>query len=148
MQMNQTTVDNVKYASFWRRLSATIIDGLILSFIGIGISYSLGSNPFAQGAKTNLEVIDRVLTLIVSAVYVLLFWVNYDGSTPGKKFLGIKIVKENGEKLNYPSAIVRYIGYLVSSLPLALGYIWMLWDKKKQTWHDKLAGTIVIKIEN
>lgn len=145
--MNQTTATNPKYAGFWRRLSASIIDGLILSIIGISISSALGSNPFTQEAKTNLEVIDRVLTLIVSVIYVLLFWVNYDGATPGKRFLGIKILKENGEKLSYPSAFIRYVGYWISSLPLLFGYFWMLWDKKKQTWHDKLAGTIVVKTD-
>lgn len=141
------SVNNFNYSGFWRRFAASIIDGLILSLIGIGISYSLGTNPFAEEAKTNLETIDRVLTLIVSVVYVLLFWVNYDGATPGKRFLGIKIIKENGEKLNYPSAFIRYVGYWISSLPLFLGYFWMLWDKKKQAWHDKLAGTIVVKTD-
>lgn len=135
------------YAGFWRRFLATSVDGLILGLIGIGISLSLGSNPFANEAKTNLEVIDRVLTFVVSVVYSILFWVNYDGATPGKKLLAIKVVTSDGKPVNYATSLVRYFGYILSLLPLALGYLWVIWDKKKQGWHDKIANTVVVKTE-
>ena len=82
--------------------------------------------------------------------YYLIFWVNYDGATPGKKLLGIKITKANGEKLTYPVAFIRYVGYTVSGATIfffGLGYLWIIWDKKKQALHDKIAGTVVIRTE-
>lgn len=136
-----------QYAGFWRRLSASLIDGFILILIGVGISYSLGTNPFAEEAKTGLEIFDRILTFVVAFAYSVIFWVNFEGATPGKRFLGIKVIKESGEKINYSTALIRFIGYLVSMIPLYLGYLWMVWDKKKQAWHDKLAKTVVVKTE-
>lgn len=72
-------------------------------------------------------------------------WVNFDGATPGKKLMAIKITRGDGSKLNYAVAFIRILGYLLSSFVLMLGYIWILFDKKKQGWHDKIANTLVIE---
>lgn len=73
-------------------------------------------------------------------------WVNNDGATPGKKLMGIKIVKIDGSKIDYSAAILRSVfGYTLSSAALSLGFLWVIWDKKKQGWHDKIASTVVIE---
>lgn len=141
-------IHSAKYAGFWRRFLASAVDNLILFLIGIGISFSLGSNPYAtSAAKNNLELFDLALSTVVFILYSLLFWVNYDGSTPGKKLLAIKIVHSEGKPLNYGISFIRYLGYFVSLIPLGLGYIWVAFDSKKQGWHDKIAGTYVIKTD-
>jgi uncharacterized RDD family membrane protein YckC len=65
----------------------------------------------------------------------------------GKQFLGIKVVAAAGGQVSWVQAIVREVFKLVSSYALLLGYLWMLWDKDKQTWHDKVAKTYVIKLK-
>jgi uncharacterized RDD family membrane protein YckC len=66
---------------------------------------------------------------------------------PGKILDGIKIVDAGtGDKMSVGQAIARYFAYLISTIPFGLGFIWIGIDKKKQGWHDKLAGPVVIKI--
>lgn len=68
------------------------------------------------------------------------------GQTFGKQFIGIRIVREDGKLLTYRRVLLRHvIGYPLSLLCGGLGIWWTLWDKKQQGWHDKLAGTLVVK---
>ena len=67
------------------------------------------------------------------------------GQTLGKKALGIRVVDlGGGGSIGFGRAFLRYIGRIVSAIPLFLGYFWMLWDKEKQTWHDKFANSVVV----
>ena len=69
-----------------------------------------------------------------------------DGQSFGKRFIGIRIVREDGEPVTYRTAILRHlIGYPLSIFPVALGICWALLGRKQQAWHDKLAGTLVVK---
>jgi len=67
-------------------------------------------------------------------------------ATVGMMVLKIKITKESGGKITYQDAILRYFAAILSAVALGIGYLWMIWDIKKQTWHDKIAKTIVVKI--
>jgi len=66
------------------------------------------------------------------------------GRTPGKMILGLKVIGEDGTPLTFGVAFLRSVGYLISSVVLNLGFLWVAFDKKKQGWHDKIAGTVVI----
>ena len=82
----------------------------------------------------------------MSVGYHVLFLTTNNGQTPGKTALRIRIVKLNGAKLSPTDAFLRnVIGYWLSQLFFLLGYLWAIWDDKSQTWHDKLAGTVVVK---
>ncbi len=124
----------MKYAGFGERLMAMIIDGLILAAVGIAIR--------GVGLSNFYEKID----VFVGAVYIIYFWVNRGGATIGKNVMKIKVVTTEGKPVNYQKAIIRYLGYIVSGLPVFLGFLWVLWDDKKQGFHDKIAGTVVVKI--
>jgi uncharacterized RDD family membrane protein YckC len=77
-------------------------------------------------------------------VAVIVYWF-YRQATPGKMAISARIVDaKTGEKPSLQQYIIRYVGYVVAFLPLGLGIFWVAWDKKKQGWHDKLAGTVVI----
>lgn len=150
-----------RYAGFGIRFLAYWVDFIILFPIGLVVQQMVGNNPFAifqaqslvdvqkiQGSANSLLGI--IISIPVSIAFFLIFWANYDGATPGKKLLGIKIVKENGEKLTYSTAFARYIGYMLSAATMfffGIGYLWVIWDKKKQALHDKIAGTIVVKTD-
>ncbi len=86
---------------------------------------------------------DAMIQLILLLI-VLLFWVTR-GATPGKIWVGLRIVDAaTGGAVPFPRLVLRYLGYVVSALPLGLGFAWILWDRRRQGWHDKLAGTLVV----
>jgi uncharacterized RDD family membrane protein YckC len=120
-------------ASFGRRLAAVLVDSLVLLVI-YGILYAIFGESAAAG-----------LNLIAGIAYYTLLEGGAAGRTLGKKLLGIRVVDFNGGgSIGYGRAAIRYIGRLVSSIPCLLGYLWMLWDKEKQTWHDKFATSVVV----
>lgn len=120
-------------AGFGRRLLAYIIDGFVISG-ATGISYAITgrSESFA-------------LSTLLTFLYLWYFWTQNDGQTPGKVIVGIRVIKANGEPMTAGDVVVRYIGYLVSSLFFMLGFLWALFDAHNQGWHDKLAGTYVVR---
>ncbi len=145
-----------KYAGFRKRLLAYLVDMLIISLIGFGLQSLLGQNPLEilkanslaqyQELITNRSVFPSVLMFILTYGFYILMWVNNKGATPGKELMGIKIVKTDGSSVDYPAAILRSVfGYTLSSIVLSLGFFWVIWDKKKQGWHDKIAGTVVVE---
>ena len=67
------------------------------------------------------------------------------GQTVGKRVLNIRVIDfQTGGSIGYGKALLRYVGRILSAIPCLLGYFWMLWDKEKQTWHDKIAGSVVV----
>ena len=119
-------------AGFWRRFVASFVDGVIL-----GVAY------FVVAAITN-ENAASVVNLLLSLGYYTYFE-GSSGQTLGKQALGIRVVDlGGGGSIGYGRAFIRWIGRIVSAIPLALGYFWMLWDKEKQTWHDKFANSVVV----
>ncbi len=115
----------MKKAGFLKRFLAVLIDGLL--FGGIGIVLKIGTFGF-------LDIIYE--TILIS---------QWNGQTIGKKIMGIKVVTTTGESLDWLKSFIRAISRILSGIPLALGYFWMLWDEKSQTWHDKIADTFVVE---
>ena len=135
--------DSLLYAGFGRRLVAVVIDWFITTtttFI-IGLSIQVIFRIQTLGSIANL------LSVSVMSVYGVYF-VSQKGWTVGKKIMGIRVQNiETGQNLDLVSAILReVVGKFISALVLCLGYFWMLWDDKKQTWHDKIAKSVVVKV--
>ena len=125
------------YAGFWIRLVAFIIDGIILGII---------CSPF--GTATTLPDGTYSVNLtgwptLIPIVYAIGFWI-WLSATPGKLILGLKVVDANGNKIAPLTAVVRYLGYILSGIVLSIGFIWIGFDAKKQGWHDKIAKTFVV----
>jgi len=121
-------------AGFWRRLGAAIIDGLITGIVS-GILY------------VALKTAGYALGLILTITYFTYFEGGLTGQTFGKKAMGIRVIDfSTGGPIGYGRAFIRYIGRIVSGLIIYIGYLWMLWDKEKQTWHDKFAGDVVVPV--
>lgn len=126
------------YAGFWRRFLAYLIDIGIVSLLSF-IKISLGTIELPIG-RIDLNI----TTPIVSVIYFTYFWVNKNGQTLGSKLLAIKVIREDSQPIGFSTAIIRWLGYILSSLPIFLGFLWVLWDSKKQGWHDKIAKTLVV----
>lgn len=134
-----------EYAGFWIRVGASLIDLIIMIIvITIPLSFIYGEE-YWFGEQLFLGFWDGLLNYVVPFVATIWFWLHFYG-TPGKMATKLNIVDaKTGNKLSLGQAIGRYFAYIPSLLPLGLGIIWVGIDKKKQGWHDKLAGTVVIK---
>lgn len=138
-------MDNYQYAGFWVRFGAVIIDMIILFIVIIlplSLIHSMEHRPINEPI---FGILDSLLNYIFPLFATIWFWQKFLG-TPGKMALKIKIVDaRTGNKLTVAQSIGRYFAYILSALPLCLGFIWIGIDNKKQGWHDKLAGSVVIR---
>ncbi|MBW2558374.1 MAG: RDD family protein [Deltaproteobacteria bacterium] len=145
----------VLYGGFWQRLVALSIDMIILYIFTI-ILFLIGNLivPFHYDsmylADTSSALIYAVffpfygMAVLVNAAYFTYFY-GTTGQTPGKKLLGLKVVRTDEKPMTFGIAFLRWVGYIISKLPFFLGFIWVAFDGRKQGWHDKIAGTYVIK---
>jgi uncharacterized RDD family membrane protein YckC len=119
-------------SGFWRRFVAALIDGILLGIVSGILQAIIGKNGgYGLG------------TLLTIGYFV--YFHGTTGQTPGDAALSIRVVgKDDGAPIGYGRAFVRWLVSLVSGFVLLLGYLWMLWDGEKQTWHDKAANSVVI----
>lgn len=137
-------MNGVRLAGFWRRCGAFGVDAVLAGLVGALADAGGESIATAQGAPVWMGPLWGVLSLAIGAAY----WVwpySTDGQTVGKKLLGIRVVAIDGSRLNWRKGIFRYLGAFVSAFAFLLGYLWCIWDPHKQAWHDKVAGTCVVR---
>jgi uncharacterized RDD family membrane protein YckC len=136
----------LRYGGFWVRTVAWIIDAIILAVIGAALSPLFGGNTVVQtpnGVEFNSGA--SAIQLLLDLVYFVGFWV-WRAQTPGMIPFNLRVVRaDNGENIDVARAILRYVGVIISFLVLLLGVIWVAFDARKQGWHDKLAGTVVVR---
>jgi uncharacterized RDD family membrane protein YckC len=125
-------------AGFWRRFGALFIDGIILGIVNVILTaifrHSLGA---AYGLET-----------IVGWGYGTVLEGGPRGQTIGKMALGIRVIDFNGGgSIGYGRALVRQVVKAISGIVIFLGYLWMLWDRENQTWHDKAANDVVVPVD-
>jgi len=143
----------VEYAKIRDRLLAVFIDGLILSTISFVVNFALGMVGALVGSTTSPNPIFSIISIAISGLVWIaqivypIYFVGSRGQTLGKMIMKIKVIKEDtGEIPGYTTAFLREtVGKFVSGIVLGIGYIVAYKDPKKQSWHDKIAHTIVIK---
>jgi uncharacterized RDD family membrane protein YckC len=137
---------SAEYAGFWIRLVAAIIDGIVLCVPYFFFIALLSGEAFGKVSILNpLGVIIFLLLVLVIIAYAP-FMLSKFGATLGKMILGLRVVDANGQKIGLGKALLReIIGKWISNLVFSLGFIWVAFDEKKQGWHDKIAGTYVVK---
>ncbi len=113
-------------ASFWERLGAAFLDVIIVSILGSLV----GGPPFG---------------FLVALAYFAGMWA-WKGTTVGGVVLNLKVVRLDDKPVTFTVALVRGLAAAFSVIVLFLGFLWMIWDREKQTWHDKIAGTVVIRL--
>src|SRR5262245_15758285 len=123
-------------ASFGRRAVALIIDGILLWIV-----YAI------VWAATN-ETLASVVYLAGALVYYAYFEGGPTGQTLGKRAMGIRVYDFSGPggPIGFGRGVIRFLGRILSSLACGLGYLWMLWDREKQCWQDKIATTVVVPV--
>ncbi len=132
-----------KYAGFLVRLVAAILDGILLLVVDGVVDFPI-TMMFGQGNAQVAWLITFIVNFVINYGYAIAFLVSR-GATPGKMLLGIKVVTVSGEPLTAGRAALREIlGKWLSALVIGLGYLWVIWDAKKQAWHDKIANTYVV----
>ncbi len=138
-------------ADVWTRFAALILDNIILYVLGTISGFVVGFLaamllPAQSQTDGNFTVLGALVGLAVQVGYHVYFLTQHNGRTPGKMAMRIRIVKVNGEKLTVLDAFLRnFVGYIISGLMLGLGYFWAFIDPQRQTVHDKIAGTLVVK---
>jgi uncharacterized RDD family membrane protein YckC len=143
---------SITVIGFGRRLIATLIDGILLAFFTFLVAFAIGFvGIFVQMYKPNdtlaLQGLIIICGVILSVIYYVGLW-SKSGQTLGNTLLGIKVVSRDGSGLSRGKAFVRYIGYIVSGILWSIGFLWVAFDRKRQGWHDKIAGTYVIDVDD
>jgi uncharacterized RDD family membrane protein YckC len=148
-----------KYAGFWRRLIAYTIDGFIITVIIFvlaiiaGIAFftgimSGGNTSWITEMKDPEQMLSFTLWFWLFSTFINIAYFTYfhgaTGRTPGKSLLGVQVVSAEGNPISFGTAFLRSVGYMVSSFFLCMGFIWIGFDRRKQGWHDKIAGTVVL----
>lgn len=127
----------IHYAGFWRRVAASLIDSVMLMVL---MGLLLGPSIMNADLFT-LEGLLRALLVLIITVGL---WQKFLG-TPGKLLLECKIVDaDTFLPMTTKQALLRYVAYLASILPLMLGFLWVARDERKQGFHDKIANTVVL----
>ncbi len=131
-------------AGFWIRFLATVIDSILLIILTLPILLLVYGGEYFQSTEFIKGPADFVVSYVLPAVLVIVFWVACRG-TPGKLILGLRVIDaRTGGGLDLLQSVIRYLGYFVSTLPLCLGFLWIAFDSRKQGFHDKLARTLVV----
>ena len=139
-------------AGFFSRFQAFVLDLIILglaelvasSFTQMVLTFFrfTGLSAALERVVSNTTVDSVLLALFVSS-YFILSW-TLVGFTPGKAILGLKVEQTGGARISFWRALLRFVGYWISALPLFLGFLWVIWDSDREGWHDKIASTRVL----
>lgn len=144
MSTHKEPEHEVRYAGFWQRVLAAIIDSVLLFAIILPPLLKLYGLASFFDRDSLTGPWGELLTWVFPAIAILVFWFA-KSATPGKMVIKAKIVDaRTGAKPTPFQYFIRYLGYYVSTLPLGLGLLWVAFDKRKQGWHDKIARTVVI----
>jgi uncharacterized RDD family membrane protein YckC len=155
--------EDLEYVGFWPRVGASIIDTILVVLVTsplIGWIYGSGQDLdlnelLAADSQSLLAYLitprgpaDVLINWVLPAVVIIVFWLTRK-ATPGKMAVGARVVDATtGKAISVRQAIVRYLGYYVSIFPLCLGLLWVAFDPRKQGFHDKLAGTVVVRAKH
>ena len=136
-------------AGFWRRFFAYFVDGIVQMALALAATVPL--LPFLLAATDGgenggaVQVVGWVLSLITGPLYYVGFESSRWQATPGKRLLGMAVVRVDGSRLSVGRAAARYFGRLLCSLTLGFGYLFIIWTRRKQGLHDMVAGTLVVR---
>ena len=134
-----------EYAGFWIRTGAAMLDSLLIFIITLPLISVIYGEAYWTSESLIRGFWDAVINYVLPAFAVIVFWV-YKSATPGKMLTQLTIVDaKTGQKPSTTQFMVRYLSYFIAAIPLLIGIMWVGIDKRKQGWHDKIAGTVVLR---
>lgn len=147
----------VRYGGFWIRFVAVFLDGIIVSIpvfilgVIVGVFAAVASNASGNSnsngvgvATTGLGFLVDLIGLAISIGYFIYFWGR--GQTIAMRLFHLRVADATtGQPIGYGRAALRYLGYIISAIVCYVGLIWAAFDSRKQGWHDKIAGTVVLQ---
>lgn len=156
VRQGDLSVAKHRFAGFWIRFLAILIDGLILGCIGIVVNLfwsgsllapAVGRRPvtpgFESGRFVEVFALSMFVNLLLGAAYQAYF-LSTRGATVGKLALGLRVITANGGPISPGRAIARYLCYHLDNFTLCIGYIIAGFDSEKRALHDHICGTRVI----
>lgn len=136
----------LEYVGFWPRLAAALVDLILLSAIAAPLLFFFYEHSVLVHSSSTSILVQLFIVGIVPPIAITAFWIRRH-ATPGKIAISAIIIDE---KTAGPPSIWQHLGrycaYFLSALPLGLGFFWIAFSPKKQAWHDRLAGTLVVRI--
>lgn len=152
MQENVAPVGGMRYAGFWIRVAARLLDSLIMIMVSLvvqlvvpaiflGIASATGSKHELMGIMG--AVVAGLVQMGLAIGYSVFFWGRF-GATPGKMICGIKVVRSDGSPITYMRALGRVFGDMLSGMTLGIGYLIVASDPEKRALHDHICDTRVV----
>ena len=142
---------SIRYAGFWIRAGAKLLDGLILRVVGLPVSLLMmlasASSPTQTLVRPARAILMSLLGMALSlgiAMGYSVFFLGRFGATPGKMACRIKVISADGQPISYAKACVRFWAEFLSLVTALIGYIMAGFDEEKRTLHDRLCQTRVI----
>ncbi|HEY6821780.1 MAG TPA: RDD family protein [Burkholderiales bacterium] len=139
MESSSSSSRSPEYVGFWKRFVAFLIDMFIVTALVGLVLFAL----YGKLASVQSDAVNWIVNILL-VIATLLFW-RYRGATPGKMAISARIV--DARTFAPPSTgrlVTRYFAYIVSTLPVFIGFFWIGIDRRKQGFHDKIAGTVVV----
>ena len=137
--------NDLKYVGFWKRTVAGLVDTFLIILVIFPILIRVYGIEYLNNEHMEKGSFDFIINYVFPTIAVILLWKYYQ-ATPGKMIFKATIVDaKTGGKPSLRQLIIRYLGYIISTIPLGLGIFWVAFDKKKQGFHDKLANTVVVQ---
>lgn len=144
------------FAGFWIRVCAYVLDSLILSVL-VWMVVTVAVTGYTFGASGVLSVDDLSATSraplssmagmdVLAKLIYFTFFLARSGQTPGKRLFGLRVVATGGGRLTHGQALVRTLGYYINMFTLGIGFLWVAVDRRKQGLHDKIAGTLELRV--
>lgn len=143
----------IAYAGFWRRLAAQGLDLLLLVALAVPTMLAIHGHAYLFWSMEHAAILraysvwDLLFTRLLPIALIVLLWSRW-GATPGKLLMNCRVIElRTGRPPTPGRAALRLAAYVVSALPFYLGFFWIGWDRRKQGFHDKIAGTVVCHAE-
>jgi uncharacterized RDD family membrane protein YckC len=146
----------MRYAGFWIRVVAFLIDSVILGIVSSILQYAMfpatltttpippGSNPFDTLGPAMARAGWAILASTLISVTYSAWFIGALGATPGLMALGLKVVRPDGSSVGYGRAVARYFAAMLGGMILGIGYLLVAFDSEKRALHDMICDTRVI----
>ena len=147
--MTMAATADYRFAGFWWRFLALLIDEFILIVAGGIAAAVVGAALVGSGrGEGSVQILTTILALIWTWLYFALFESSSWRAIPGKKICGLVVTGDNGERISFGRATGRYFARILSGLILMIGYMMAGWTQRKQALHDITCDTLVLKKNN